>query len=210
MTLGLMAAGFDVHGVEIDADAVATHRAQVGPCDRSEIECWRPWRGYRASLVAGGVPCTTFSSAGDREGMRDPRGLLFRHLLRIAAECDADAVLIENVQGLVNWRDGETKITALRIIEAAYREHGYTPIARVLCAADYGVPQLRYRLFIVGLRSAEHVAAFRWPEPTHAKPGSLFGLPPWVTVRQALGLGGGAVRERPDRQRERMGGPAHA
>lgn len=190
MSLGLMAAGFDVLGVEIDADAVESHRANVGPCERSEIECWRPPRGRRFDLVAGGVPCQSFSAAGAREGMRDPRGLLFRHLLRVAVECDASAVLLENVEGLVSWRDA-TGTTALRILDAAWREHGYTPISRVLCAADYGVPQARYRLFLVGFRDATHAAAFRWPEPTHGPPGNLLGLTPWVTVRQALKLGPG-------------------
>lgn len=191
LSLGARRAGFDVLGVEIDADAVESHRANVGPCERSEIECWRPPRGQRFDLVAGGVPCTTFSLAGDREGMRDPRGLLFRHLLRIAVECDARAVWLENVPGLRSWRDDETGESALAIIEAAYREHGYTPISRVLDAADYGVPQHRRRLFVVGFRDPSDARAFRWPEPTHAVPGGLLGLAPWVTVRQALGLGPG-------------------
>jgi DNA (cytosine-5)-methyltransferase 1 len=170
--------------VEHDADAVATHRANVGPCDLADITTWSS--SGPASLVVGGVPCQSFSDAGDRRGLDDPRGCLFEHLVRVAVESRAEAVLLENVRGLVTWELGR----ALLAIIEAFRAAGFDPAWHLLNAADYGVPQRRIRLFVVGFRSPLARAAFRWPEPTHAQLGGLFGLAPWVTVREALGLRG--------------------
>lgn len=188
-SLGAIDAGFDVHGIEIDEDAVSTHRRMVGPCDRSEIECWRPWRGCAAAVVGGGVPCTTFSPAGDRAGLRDPKGQLFRHILRIADETGAEAVWMENSDGITTWRDVDGT-TASAFIEQAFREAGWHTTSAVLCAMHFGVPQARYRWLLVGFRDAAALARFRWPSPTHGEPGNLLGLPAYVTVREALGLGG--------------------
>lgn len=190
LTLGLQDAGFDVLGVELDEDAAETHRRNLGPCDTADVTTWSP--PGPVDVVVGGVPCQPFSAAGDRKGFADDRGQLFRHLLRIAVEARARVVVMENVRGLTTWRDAGG--TAVRQIERVFREHGFDPVSQVLCAADYGVPQNRYRVFIVGFRDAADRAAFRWPSPTHGRPGNLLGLPPWVTVRQALRLGRGAFR----------------
>jgi DNA (cytosine-5)-methyltransferase 1 len=61
LSLGLHRAGFDVLGVEVDADACETHRANVGPCEEASIVDWHPPRSF--ALVAGGVPCQGFSVA---------------------------------------------------------------------------------------------------------------------------------------------------
>jgi site-specific DNA-cytosine methylase len=195
LSLGLRRAGFETHGVEHDPDAVETHRANVGPCDLADITTWHPPRS--ADLVAGGVPCQPFSVAGDRLGLDDDRGQLFRHLIRIAIEANARAVLLENVRGLLSWGGGR----AIAEIECAFRDAGYEPTRRILNAADYGVPQFRQRLFVVGFRDAAARAAFRWPTPTHCAPRGLFtlaGLRPWVTVREALGLAGDFAAGRED------------
>ncbi len=189
LSLGLQRAGFDVLGVEIDADACATHRANVGPCEQASIVGWHP--AQPADLVAGGVPCQPYSIAGKRAGTESEDGRLYLELIRVAVEADGGAVLLENVEGMTTWRDGDGWGVVARI-EAAMRTAGFEPRRQVLCAADYGTPQLRYRLFIVGFRDPRALAAWRWPCPTHADAPNLFGLLPWVTVRQALGLGGGA------------------
>ncbi len=188
LSLGLQRARFDVMGVELDADACATHRANVGPCEQASIVGWHP--PQPADLVAGGVPCQPYSIAGKRAGTESEDGRLYLELIRVAVEADAGAVLLENVEGMTTWRDGDGWGVVARI-EEAMRVAGYEPRRMVLCAADYGTPQLRYRLFIVGFRDPRALAAWRWPTPTHADAPNLFGLLPWVTVRQALGLGGG-------------------
>ena len=182
MGLGLHMAGWTGTGMEIDADAVATHLANVGPCLLADIITAHSPHG--ADLVAGGVPCQSFSIAGKGEGLGDPRGQLFASLLRIGVESGARCILLENVRGLVSCG-------ALPVILAAFRAAGYEPVHALLCAADYGVPQNRVRLFIAGFRCADDLARFHWPAPSHGAPGNLYGLPRWRTVRDALDLPAG-------------------
>lgn len=176
-SLGLQRAGFQVFGLELDPDACDTHRRHVGPCKRVDVRTYHP--RARFALVAGGVPCQPFSMAGERLGVEDPRYLV-PDFLRIAREAHAEAVVIENVRGLVH--DARSFRIVLDAVEAEW-----LTTWTVLDAADYGVPQHRDRVFIVGFRDAGARAAFRWPMPTHAPPGTMFGAP-YVTVRQALAL----------------------
>jgi DNA (cytosine-5)-methyltransferase 1 len=182
MGLGLHMAGWTGTGMELDADAVATHLANVGPCLLADITTASAPHG--ADLVAGGVPCQTFSVAGKQAGFDDPRGQLFASLLRIGVEAGARCILLENVRGLVSCG-------ALPVILQAFRAAGYEPVHALLCAADYGVPQNRVRLFIAGFRCADDLARFQWPAPSHGSPGNLYGLPRWRTVRDALALPAG-------------------
>lgn len=186
LSLGLQRAGWTVLGVEKDENAVETHRRHVGPCIHADIATWSP--PSPAGLVVGGVPCTTFSVAGERAGLDDERGQLYRHLVRIAVEAEAHTVVMENVEGLLSTPG------ALVAIYAEMRAAGFSNVQhQVLCAADYGTPQKRYRVFIVGQRNG---FKWRWPEATHGDGPMvpLFGLKPWVTVRQALGLGHSSMR----------------
>lgn len=186
LSLGLHYAGFDVRGVELDAAAVETHRAQVGPCDHASLWDYVPGRSYE--IVAGGIPCQSHSTAGKRAGTCDPRGQLYVPFLRIAQQARAHAVLIENVRGMLT-SPSKTHRTAFREVVAAVRYAGFFHVKHaVLDAADYGVPQHRRRLFIVAFADAFHADRFKWPSPTHSE-GGTGGLLPWVTVRQALKLG---------------------
>ena len=187
LSLGLTRAGFDVLGVENNSDAVATHLEHCGPCELADATTWHPPRD--ADLVCGGIPCQPFSSAGKRLGLEDERGQLWVHLCRIADEARARALLIENVRGLTTTRD-ETGTTALRYLLQQLAARGWHTAHQILDAADYGVPQHRDRVFIVGFRDERALRAFRWPAPTHAPRGNLLGLPPYVSVREALGLQG--------------------
>lgn len=183
--LGLHRAGWTGTGIELDPVAAETHRTHVGPCFTADITT-EP-APHAADLVCGGVPCQSFSLAGNRGGLSDARGQLFNHLLRIAVEAGARVCALENVRGLVH-------LGALPVILEAFRAKGFEPAHALLNAADYGVPQNRVRLFVVGFRRAEDLARFLWPAPTHGAPGNLFGLPAWRTVREALGLPGGPYR----------------
>jgi DNA (cytosine-5)-methyltransferase 1 len=174
LSLGLKRAGWSVLGVEHDADAVATHRSQVGPCDLADLREWHP-QG-RVKAVVGGVPCQTFSYAGFGEGTEDPRGQLYLEMLRIANEADADAFILENVRGLIT--------RGLDKIRTDAEERGWLTRWALLDAADFGVPQHRRRVFLLGTRKA---VRWTWPTPTHG-PAGLLGLQPWVTVRQAVGI----------------------
>lgn len=187
LSLGLQRAGFDVHGVELDVVACETHRALVGPCDN--VSLWDYESLERFELVAGGIPCQSHSTAGKRGGTCDPRGQLYVPFLRIAQQAQARAVLIENVRGMLT-SPSATHGTALHEVVAAVRAAGFEhAVHNVLNAADYGVPQCRHRLFVVGFRSADDARRFEWPRQTHSRDGGgLFGLRRWVSVREALGL----------------------
>jgi DNA (cytosine-5)-methyltransferase 1 len=160
----------------------------VGPCDEADMMTWHP--PHAAALVAGGIPCQDHSTAGKRAGTAGARGALYVPFLRIAREAAAQVVLIENVRGIFS-APGAAGATAFGEVRAAVMAEGYHVVCALLDAAGYGVPQRRRRVFLAGFRSAAAASAFRWPAPTHDAPGGLLGLLPWVTVRQALGLGDG-------------------
>ncbi|MEQ1930290.1 MAG: DNA cytosine methyltransferase [Parvularculaceae bacterium] len=135
-------------------------------------------------LLAGGPPCQSWSSAGRQLGLADPRGRLFEDYLRIAREIDARWLLFENVRGLVTARgpDGVPG-SALALIREALRKAGWQTKVNLLNAADYGVPQRRVRLFLIGYHEGD---APGFPQATH---GGACG-PSWVTLRECLlGIG---------------------
>jgi DNA (cytosine-5)-methyltransferase 1 len=182
-SLGLEQAGFaHLAAVEIDPDACQTLRLNR-PAWRVEERDVHGFRGAPfagVDLLAGGVPCPPFSIAGKQLGADDERDL-FPQALRLVAECQPGAVMLENVPGL----------SANRF--AAYRERVLTALAdlgyqagwQVLNACQFGVPQLRPRFILVALRPAAY-DRFAWP--------SACTTPPTVgeTLRDLMAAGGWA------------------
>lgn len=196
MSLGLIWSGWEVLGVEQNSYAVSTHRRMVGPCAQADVTQWSP--PYDVQLVCGGAPCQSFSPAGRKRGMGDPRGNLWRQILRVAGEASARVALLENTSGLKGMKCEVG-------IGKAFDEAGFRWVeTTILDAADYGVPQFRRRIFIIGFRDKDDADRFHWPAPTHGDPASdavrLGTLRPWVSVREALGLG---------QRRFRTGGKIH-
>jgi len=175
LSRGLESAGFRVDGVDINPDAVKTHNLNVGvedEPDRAEvgdITYYHPKQAY--PITVGGVPCQPFSIAGSKAALDCNDGNLFRHLLRIAREANSKIVMMENVTGILN-RGIETVIENFGM-------YGYRAEYRVMNAADYGTPQARKRVVIVGVVGD---VSFHWPQPTHA--GNH------ISIREALGLVG--------------------
>lgn len=100
-------------------------------------------------VLVGGFPCQPFSSIGKREGfMHTTQGTLFYDVLRIIKYKKNKAFLLENVQGLVTHNKGETFKTILKSLD----EIGYTVFYKILNASEFGVPQQRKRIYIVGFR----------------------------------------------------------
>jgi DNA (cytosine-5)-methyltransferase 1 len=116
-------------------------------------------------LIAGGPPCQGFSINAPVRTMLDERNHLFKEYLRFVDAFAPRAVLIENVPGLVSFEDGET----LQDILNALAELGYGADVRILGAAYYGVPQMRWRTIIIGLRG-KNVPASIFPEPVYHAP----------------------------------------
>ncbi len=117
------------------------------------------------TLVVGGPPCTPFSKSGfwleQKRESRDPNASLLDEYVRVVRESRPEAFVLENVQGLT-YRTHRAQFDRLL---SGLGELGYNPQWKVLLAADYGVPQLRRRVFVVGRRDGER---FEFPEPTHS------------------------------------------
>ncbi|WP_294263647.1 DNA cytosine methyltransferase [uncultured Sphingomonas sp.] len=134
-------------------------------------------------LLAGGPPCQSWSSAGLQKGYDDPRGRLVDDYLRIASEIDARWLMFENVRGLLTARgpDGVPG-SALARVRADLFQRGWQTRVELLNAADFGVPQRRVRLILIGYQSGD---APRIPEATHSNVPSEDRLP-WVPLAQCL------------------------
>ena len=181
LDIGFTDAGFEiVESVEIEDKFCETLEMNSGVGKRfagSHVNCI-DIRDYssktlgKVDFIIGGPPCQTFSAAGRRAngvlGTADARGILFREYVRLLKELSPVGFLFENVYGITGAQNGE----AWNEIKDAFRAAGYRLFFRILDAADYGVPQHRERLIIVGLKSGE----FRFPRPTHG-PDSIDGMP---------------------------------
>jgi DNA (cytosine-5)-methyltransferase 1 len=184
LSLGLAGVGFEpVLAVEKAPAACETFRrlhpttelweADIADCEFSAL------RGEVALLCAG-APCQPFSSGGKRLAAADPRDGL-PQMIRAVEDIEPDAILLENVSGLT--RGARASYLAAFVEKLAALD--YTVSWQVLNAAEFGVPQRRERLFVVGLRGR----AFEFPEPTHG-PGRRY---PWrragdiVSTERVLG-----------------------
>jgi DNA (cytosine-5)-methyltransferase 1 len=161
--LGLEQAGFEHRAlVEIDADACRTlrHNRPEWNVVQGDITGFdaKPYHGI--DLIAGGLPCPPFSVAGRQRGEADERNL-FPAAFRIIHEAQPKAVMIENVRGLLDKRFDYYR----ELIWERLRRLGYETRFELLNAADFGVPQNRPRVFIIGLRP-DYAQAFQTPLKT--------------------------------------------
>jgi DNA (cytosine-5)-methyltransferase 1 len=112
-------------------------------------------------ILIGGFPCQTFSIVGKREGFQDKRGQIIYGLIKIMSEKNVPYFILENVKGLVNHNKGET----LNVILNALTDAGYYVDYKVLNSLDYGVPQIRERVYFIGIKKELHKIPFKWPIP---------------------------------------------
>jgi DNA (cytosine-5)-methyltransferase 1 len=115
-------------------------------------------------LLCAGFPCQAFSQVGQRKGFEDERGLLIFQVLRVLREKQPKAFILENVKGLLSIQGGQI----YDLIVSKLKEVGYNVYTKVLEAKDYGTPQLRKRLFFVGIRT-DIKAEFEFPAPVPLK-----------------------------------------
>lgn len=194
MSLGFEQAGFDVvAAVEIDPVHGATHEFNFPSCkvipksvvglSGAEIRREAKIEGRKVDVVFGGAPCQGFSLIGQR-ALDDPRNELVREFVRIVHELEARFFVFENVKGLTIGRHR----AFLEEVIAAFQEGGEYHVRleeQVLNAADYGVPQNRERLFLIGARKGE--ALPEYPDRiTHAAGTSNCGSPEGPTCKDAL------------------------
>lgn len=196
LSLGFEQAGFDVRAaVEIDPIHCAIHqfnfpdtavlpRSVIGlsAADIRDAAALAP--GDRVDVVFGGPPCQGFSMIGQR-ALDDPRNRLVHEFVRIVAELDARSFVFENVKGLTLGRHR----AFLEEVVEAFSDAGYDIRLpwRVVDAADFGVPQHRHRLILVGARRGERVPEYPKPVTSAADAAEPGLLPRGPTVRDALG-----------------------
>ncbi len=176
ITLGLANAGFNVvYCADLDAGCEATHKRNFPsiPFQRMAVQDVRgadilKMTGLRRGeldLLIGGPPCQGFSILGQRE-IWDPRNSLFREFIRVANELKPKCVVIENVTGLATLGAGRV----LADIRDAFRGAGYNIECAELLAAQYGVPQMRWRMFFIGWRLDQNQKG-GFPLATHGRAG---------------------------------------
>jgi DNA (cytosine-5)-methyltransferase 1 len=165
--LGLELAGFRHEGlIEIEPPACTTLRQNRPEWNVIEGDLLTfdgsPFKGI--DLLAGGVPCPPFSKAGKQLGMDDERDL-FPQAIRLVDECRPQAVMLENVRGLLDavFDDYRDKV------DKQLKKLGYVTGWRLLNASNYGVSQLRPRVIFVGIRK-DLASNFAWPEPLKNEP----------------------------------------
>lgn len=206
MDIGVQQAGFDILACcEIDKHCCETLRENIKRGQRNtivyegDIKTFTPEQmlddlhiqSGEVDLLFGGPPCQAFSQIGKQRSMLDERGELLFEMVRYVKVIQPRAIMIEQVKGLLTAKDLEGKRGG--VFEQLIRELellDYVPKWRIMLAADYGVAQMRERVFIVATKKPN---GFQFPDPTNGKQSdmaNLFGLPPYKTVGEALaGLG---------------------
>jgi DNA (cytosine-5)-methyltransferase 1 len=164
--LALDRAGFqNVFCSEIDKYAVETYNenfnhpvsGDITQIDASDIPTH--------DILVGGFPCQAFSIAGHRKGFEETRGTLIFDVFRVLNHHKPKVFLLENVKGLLNHNKGKT----FSYITTVLREIGYDVHCAVLNSKDFGLPQNRERVFIVGFSDFVDYFTFSFPRPTGIK-----------------------------------------
>ncbi len=190
LDLGLEAAGFEtVFATDIDEHSCISLRKNKEICKKKSIPLFQHsiikqtditklktedilescgLKKGELSLLAGGPPCQAFSVFGKRQGTKDPRGLLPYEYLRLLIELEPRAFIFENVYGLLTINNGETFSELCKKLETPIKGLKYKLSIFRLNAADYGVPQFRDRIFVIGCRfgkKIEEIPAICSPTP---------------------------------------------
>lgn len=188
MSEGFQMAGFNIlSGVEFNEMAAKTFSKNhpnaktiirdITKVSKEEILSFTG--GKKIHGVVGGPPCQGFSDANRRKKRNDKRNRLYLEFIRIVNDIKPDFFVMENVRGILSDKN-------TRIIQNIKKSLGtdYSVNHKILLAADYGVPQLRRRAFIVGLRGRKE---FTFPSQTHSRiPDCGSGLKKWIGVGKCL------------------------
>ena len=188
MDLGFEKAGFDiVWANDFFKEAVESYKKNVSKnvvygditkIDSSEIP-------DDIDLVIGGFPCQGFSVANTKRSMKDERNFLYKEMLRVIKDKKPKFFVAENVKGLLSMEKGKV----FQMIKSDFESLGYKVDAKLLNAAEYGVPQARERLVIIGNRLGVENP---FPTPTHWVDSKQYkskeGLKDPVTVKQTIGF----------------------
>ncbi len=164
LSLGLKQAGLQgIWANEIDLDASNTYRRNIGDyiyC--GDIRDVDPTDVPHPNILVGGFPCQPFSLSGLQNGYKGKDGDLFFHCVRFLKSLNPEAFILENVTGFIRLKKGLFFKEAINVLS----DLGYHVQWKIMNASDYGVPQSRERLFIVGNRLNKE---FIFPKPSQSK-----------------------------------------
>lgn len=180
--MGLIAAGNSiVWAVDFNDDAVNTYNTNIGNhavCE--DITKVKFESVPDADVIVGGFPCQGFSVANLRRAANDERNTLYLEFIRAVKIKQPKYFIAENVKGILSLDGGN----AIQTIIRDFSEIGYMVDMKLFNMADYGVPQTRQRVIIVGQRKdLGPNFLFQFPTPTHNKTGPL---KPWVSIKETL------------------------
>lgn len=183
MDLGFKKAGFKILWAnDFFREAVETYQnnidknavyGDITKIDSSEIP-------DNPDVIVGGFPCQGFSIANTKRSMTDSRNFLYKELLRVIRDKKPKFFVAENVKGLLSMEDGEI----IKLIIEDFRQLGYKVDYKVLNAAEYGIPQMRERVIIIGNRIG---AENNFPKVTHYIDKAVKGLKKCPTVKDTIG-----------------------
>ena len=149
---GFHKAGYEiVYANDIEPSVKATYEKNLGEIDIKDIRDVNKNSLPDCDIILAGIPCQPFSSAGNRKSTQDGRGNLFMEVMELIDLKKPKVVVFENVRGFLSAKDDEGRLMPERIRDELY-EHGYKLYFKLLNAADYEVPQNRYRVILVGVR----------------------------------------------------------
>ena len=129
----------------------------------------------KADVVIGGFPCQDFSLAGKRRGFNSKRGNLYQSMVEVVRRLEPALFIAENVKGLLSMNGGD----AIETIKKDFAKLGYNVEYKLFHVADYGVPQNRERVIIVGTSKKKKMPPFVFPKPIHTKD-------KWISVGEAI------------------------
>ena len=200
LDLGFKQAGFNILWAnDFDQDSVTTYRENIGDHitlgDITKI----PSKDIPSNfdVLLGGFPCQGFSVANKKRSVKDERNFLYLEMKRIIKDKKPKFFVAENVKGILSLGKG----AVMEMIINDFRKIGYKVDYRLLTASDYGIPQHRQRVFIIGNRIGKENP---YPKITHGLKNDLFNpkLQPFVTTKDAIGhLASVRTRDKPFRHK---------
>lgn len=174
LDLGLINSGFNiVFANDILKPAIENYRANIGEITEEDITKINANDMPNADVVVAGFPCQPFSSAGNRLGTKDDRGNLYLEVLKVINAKKPKVVIMENVRGLLSMKNKDgSKLMDSIVTLLENTEPGYKVKYKLLKASNYGVPQNRFRVIIIGIRSDINID-YEFPEPIDYDPEKL-------------------------------------
>ena len=169
LDLGFKKAGFNiVWANDFDSDAQSVYSLNLGAIDKRDILTVDENEIPEGDILTAGFPCQPFSNAGNRLGIHDSRGMLYKECLRIIERKMPKVIVFENVKGLLSTKYIDGRNLADVIVEdlSGMNGYGYDVIHQLVNAADYGVPQNRQRVLFIGVRKDLGIK-YKFPPKQH-------------------------------------------